>query len=157
MKVQHWIAGGLLALLGWVSLAPLWSLYAIYAAASRQDTDGLNRYVDFPSVRSGLTGQIAGQGDSLLDRFIQGAVGGLVDDWVTPERLSALLGGGSPGSSGNSPDMSRLINTLINQTTLHYQSPERFELSIRHPDYGRVVLVMERDGIIYRLKALNRQ
>ena len=155
MTSKKWLGVGLLSALGYMVLAPFWSLFAIYRAASNNNTTGLNQYIDFVNVRAVLTQQLAGNDGGWFGDFLEGATGAAVEQWLTPERLVTLLSSSGDSEPASDRDYTDFINSLINRTTIHYSSLNRFGITINHPGYGHVGLVMERAGLIYLLTIID--
>jgi hypothetical protein len=157
------LIGSVLALLlaAWLS-TPWLALRELREAARSNDLDKLTELVDFPalreSVRQGALERLTRSDDGrtgskarALGAAVAGALlGPMVDAFITPETLAALLQGQRPAMHGlgGSTDQKKPLSVHS-----YYESPNRFVYSIRPGgEEGAteepVEFVLHRDGML---------
>lgn len=160
----------LLLLLGYVIAGPYLTVQAIREAVKEQDTAALSKHVDFPALRSSLKLQLddylvrrAGPDaqSSLLGsialRVASGATGGVVDAMATPVGLGAMLegrnlwhrvNGSRNGADSYAPGPPR---DPLQDAKYRFESPSRFTATVHDRDGDRVVFVLTRKGLRWKI------
>src|SRR5690606_7097774 len=171
MKTRTWIAVLLVAVLvlaGWVVAGPWLAIRAIDAAIRSNDAQALGRRVDFPALRANLKRQLADRmvraagpdvQASALGAFglglATGATSLAVDATVNPVGLAALLEGRAVSRQvGNDfapsdPDAAK--RRTFEDAAYRYESLSRFTATLPDGDGNELVLVLERQGLRWRL------
>lgn len=90
-----------LAAAGWFIASPYMALASIKSAAEAGDSATVAAHIDFPELRASIKDQIAQQASAAMGGSAKqggfgaamavGMMGGLVDQYVTPEGLNTLL------------------------------------------------------------------
>jgi hypothetical protein len=154
---------------------PYWSLYRLGEALEVGDEGSLKRYVDWPSVRSGLkedlsgmlsreTGRAiaSGEGEEPLSGMLAATIGNamlepLIDGLVTPEGLAAMIREGSSKegaptsdsqSNGRDGGLSRRLSFAF------FTGPATFEAVFETEEGEDVVAVMRLNGLRWQLVRL---
>jgi len=159
---------GLLLLLG-LFASPYLTLYQMRQAAQAQDAQGLSEHVDWPSLRDSLkTGvqarlahqDVNEQGQPTRAAAWGAAVAGallgpMVDSLITPQSLSRLMQGQSPGSAAlglPSPQAKseQEAEAKALEWNSHFEGINRFVFSVRKPgaDEEPIHLVLRREGLL---------
>lgn len=171
--MKKWIALALVALLAlgaYVAAGPYLAINGIREALAEQDTSGLERHVDFPSVRVSIKAQLedamarrvgADAQSSMLGAFAMGVGRGLmgagVDAMVTPLGIGALLQGRSmwKRSMGETVDGDTYGAAVpadpLGSAVHRYESPSRFTATVLDEDGDPVVFVFRRTGLQWKL------
>lgn len=151
----------------WLYFTPYMAVNKLQAAAERGDTQAMNEMVDFPALRTSIRTEI----QSATARGIQkdggvfaalGAaaagfvVGPVVDAAVTPEGISMLMKGRSPGDDGDdsAEDGEKWRDDVKIQR--RWEAADRFVVQYRDRQSGdeRISLVMRRDGVRWKLTGI---
>ena len=157
-----------LALLaGYVAAGPWLAIRGIHAAIESRDLDGLQRHVDFPTLRERLKGQVARRiGDAASDAS-GGIIGGdagrhmvdqisshAVNAMVSPTGISMLLQGRALAHrvAGNPDQAAANIADPLAQARTRYESPSRFTATLASAEGKPVVFVFERRGVSWKLR-----
>lgn len=160
----------------WCYVSPYLALERLKAAAQNGDAAELAELVDFPSVRESLK---AGLKASVLREMIPvennpvaalgllmaGAlVDPLVDAFVSPSAIAALLEGQRPANAQVSPDTPRdaKIGPSIQapdrgpEVQMGYEGLSTFIVRFREKESGQdgITLVMKRHGLSWKLTAI---
>lgn len=177
--MKKWIAlpvAVLALLLGYVAAGPYLAIRGIHASLQARDTGRLERYVDFPVLRSNVQAQLedrmarasGGLGGGLLGDFARGVAaqlgGAAVQTMVTPQGIAMLLEGRSltkrvtdpfsapepPPAEGSAPAPQGY--RPLDKADTRFESASRFVATTQDSD-GRdgMVFVFERQGLRWRL------
>ena len=160
----------LLSIFGvWFYNAPHAALISIRQAATRGDTTALNELVDFPSVRASLkillTDLVAkqvGQGSvagGIVARVAANfVVGSALDALLTPSSIALMFSGVLPqiGSENRALEKTKLEKYVHTTKVWDGLSTMRVHIQSNHDPSTRVTLVMRRDGLSWRLSAVER-
>lgn len=173
--MKKWLAIGLLSALllglaGYVATGPYLAIHGIRTALAEQDTERLQKHVDFPALRVNLRAQLE---DALARRagpeiggnlfgaaalsIANSLLGRGVDTMVTPVGIAAILEGRATWK--------RAIGDTVGGDTYappkpadplkdarhHYESLSRFTASVQDDDGDTVVFVFTRQGLRWRL------
>ncbi|AUZ55325.1 hypothetical protein B1L07_09755 [Stenotrophomonas acidaminiphila] len=172
--MKKWLLATLALLLvllaGYVAAGPWLAIHGISEAIAQRDAARLARHVDFPALRINLKAQLDDQlvrragsdmQSSLLGAMALGVAGRLsgaaVDLMVTPAGVAALLqghgvwkratGDTADGDTWGPPAPARPLQGARG----HYESLSRFTATRQLEDGGRVVFVLSRQGLRWRL------
>jgi hypothetical protein len=143
----------------------------MHAAAERRDSVALSDYVDFPALRESLKASFnarmtkglpssAGGGNPFAGLGLvlaQAMVDRLVDGFVTPEGLAAMMAGVPPGNpQPSTPEATESHADEEFVRTFGYESLGRFTVRFAPPDKPEeaLVLVLLRDGLSWKLSAI---
>jgi len=143
MKKIIWvIVGAILALLLYVAAGPFMTVSALKTAVAKQDTAALATYVDFPSLRRNLRGQMsasiaknltsASQNNPLVAMMSSLAgkfLGKMLDTVITPQGLAHLMQGKQLTNlkdSGNNMPLQK--NDLLKNARFTYDSLNQFSV-----------------------------
>ncbi|MGV8958818.1 MAG: DUF2939 domain-containing protein [Stenotrophomonas sp.] len=171
--MKKWLLAAILILLalgGYVAAGPYLAIHGIAKALERNDSAGLSRYVDFPSVRINLKAQLgdyvvrrAGpeMQSSLFGAVALGIAGNLagagVDTLVTPAGIGALLQGRNVwkraiGDTAGGDTYAPPAPAKPLQGARHrYESPSRFTATTYTDDGKPMVFVFSRSGLRWQL------
>lgn len=159
----------LLALLGYVAAGPFIAIHGIRTAIEQRDVGALDRYVDFPAVRTGLRAQVE---DAIARRagadahdhplaalglkLASGAAGTVADLVATPVGIAAVLEGRSvlrrfAAGDRADPFAGAQPERWMDDLAYRYESPSRFTATVRNPDGHPVVFVLTRDGLRWKV------
>lgn len=149
----------------WLYFTPYMAVNKLQAAAERGDAQALNEMVDFPALRTSIRTEIqsaTGRGiqkDGGVFAAIGAAaagfvVGPVVDAAVTPEGISLLMKGQSPGDDENDADDESWRDGV--KIARRWEASDRFvvQYSDRKSGDERIALVMRRDGLEWRLSGI---
>jgi hypothetical protein len=147
---------------------PYLAIRGIHAAIEQRDTERLERYVDFPTLRANVRAKVAKRllaqatspggrvvGDD-LGRTLIGAISDkAVDAMVSPVGIALLLEGnalahrvvGKPSTDGGKDAAS---DPLLDAKT-KFESPSRFTATVDSADGRPVVFVFERKWLGWKL------
>lgn len=171
MKSRAWIAvllAAILVLAGWLAAGPWLAIRAIDDAIRANDAQALARQVDFPPLRASLKRQLADrvvraagpdvQASALGSfglRMAAGATSLAVDATVNPMGLAALLEGRAVwrqvGNDFAPPDPDAATPRTFEGATCRYESLSRFTATLPDEDGRELVVVLERQGLRWRL------
>lgn len=150
----------------WLYFTPYMAVDKLQAAAERGDAEALNEMVDFPALRTSIRTEIQSatargiQKDGGVFAAIGAAaagfvVGPVVDAAVTPEGISLLMKGRSPGEDedDSSNDGEWRERTKISR---RWEASDRFVVQYSDRESGdeRIALLMRRDGLRWKLAGL---
>jgi len=171
MKTKAWIAvllAAVLVLAVWTVAGPWLAVRAIDDAIQANDAQALARQVDFPLLRASLKRQLADRvvraagpdvQASALGAFglglATGATSLAVDATVNPVGLAALLEGRAVwrqvGNDFAPPDPDATTRRTFEDATYRYESLSRFTATLPDEDGSELVVVLERQGLRWRL------
>lgn len=150
----------------WLYFTPYMALNKLQAAAERGDAQAMNEMVDFPALRTSIRTEIqsaTGRGiqkDGGLAAAIGAAavgfvVGPMVDAAVTPEGISLLMKGQSPGDDEKDAENDESWRDDV-KITRRWEAPDRFVVQYSDRESGdeRIALVMRREGVEWRLSGI---
>ena len=178
--MKKWIAlaAALLVLLvGYLAAGPYLAIRGIQSSLQDRDLGRLERYVDFPTLRGNLRGQIEGRlaraaegiGGGMLDKGMFGGAarelvgqisGHAVDAMVSPTGIAVLLEGrslasrvtGSADRAAPSSDPGRPAGYQpLDGAQTRFESPTRFTAATTSAEGKPVVFVFEMQGLRWRL------
>ncbi|WP_420129391.1 DUF2939 domain-containing protein [Longimicrobium sp.] len=149
----------------WLYFTPYMAVNKLQTAAERGDAQALNEMVDFPALRTSIRTEIqsaTGRGiqkDGGVFAAIGAAaagfvVGPVVDAAVTPEGISLLMKGQSPGDDDRDADDESWRDGV--KIARRWEAPDRFvvQYSDRKSGDDRLALVMRREGLEWRLSGI---
>ncbi len=171
--MKKWIALVLvvvLALGGFVAAGPYIAIHGIQSALAEQDTGKLERYVDFPTLRTNLRAQLqdrivrAAGAESQSSFFgalalsLAGGAAGLgVDAMVTPTGIAAILQGraiwkraSGDTANGDTYGPPRPAEPLEHAQG-RYTSLSRFTATTQTDGGGTLTFVFDRQGLVWKL------
>jgi hypothetical protein len=148
-----------LAVAGWYWVSPTLAVNRLLGAVRAGDEAALENVIDFPAVRQNLKADLSGAADSrargeedqlgAFGRALGGMlVGGLVDMFVTPAGLAAVIHGNNPVADGdaervNLENVDYAIERGISRFRVRFESSDR-------PDI-QPALVFQRQGLRWRV------
>lgn len=161
---RRWLSLGIVIVIAIVAVylgSPYLAVRSFKDAAQSANVDQLDAAVDFPAVRESLKSQMSAalmhemrNDPELKDNPFSGLgvlmmpaiLDKMVDTFVTPDGIAAMVKGGRPASSGAEPQGT---NPDVDYD-YDYVSLDRFRVKIANPKSGEAgpSLVFERRGII---------
>ena len=97
--MKKWLLAVLCVLLAFYVGWPMWSAYRIHSALESNDTETLDRKVDFPSVRASLKPVVSSEVERALDRAagrggnLGQILGGVLKQQLGPQLVETILNG----------------------------------------------------------------
>lgn len=166
MKKIIWIAGVVLALVvGYVAAGPYLTVSAIKIGIVEDDSEKLSENIEFPTLRQNIKEQFnaAMMKDAAMEMkdnpfaaFAAGLatkmVDGIVDSFVTPSGLAALMEGKKPnkyGTGGNTPPPKK--GDLFKNAKFSYDSMSKFSIWVPNDKGEDTRFVLKRDGFSWKL------
>ncbi len=160
----------------WFARAPYSTLKSIQAAAERRDVPELNRLIDFPSLKSsmkvlvmdsmnGKPGEAPSPGAGLARLFAGALAGPIIEAMVTPESIAAMFSGklprrtsGTPQPTPQNPDTPPAADKQDVSVTRDWDGLSTVRVRVRSTaaQDGGLAFVMRRDGLSWRLSAIER-
>jgi hypothetical protein len=165
VKKLLWALGLILVLVaGYAASGPLLTLWAIKTAVAGQDSARLAEHVDFPVLRQNLKDQLnaalaksvaAKAGDNPFSTLVAGfaakMVDGLVESFVTPGGIAALVEGKQPGQKAKEGTAPARQESLLGKAKFSYDSLSRFSVRVPDDKGKEVRLVLQRKGFSWKL------
>lgn len=154
----------LLSVASYVALSPYLALLALKNGVAERDAEKVSKYIDYPSLRESLKGQI--------ERAIRARVGadnplaalaagvaltvadGLVDRLVTPDGLAELMAGQKPALVSPTPQPSGTGRALLDGASYGYASFGKFVVDVPTQG-GDIRFVLTRSGIGWKLSRID--
>lgn len=153
------IGAGILGAGGYLYATPWISINQFREALDAKDLPGIERHVDFPSLRSSLKEQFKaklseqiqkGTGGNPWVNFGMGAFGyalaepmidAMVDTYVSPAGLKTLIAGSQPSGGTTAPEVPRLPESSQTDpsVSLTYKTPNLFVVAAREAGSGNTV------------------
>ncbi len=157
---------------------PYCKIYRTIAALQEQDKDRLDRYIDFPQLKTGLKGQIrtaitaAGQPGQAKDMekvrqaMMAQAIDSAVDQMITPEGLVSFFVKNLPGlvakpenpsgrqASPESYGTMKIFGLFLWHTDCAYASMSEFVVKFSDEQDQSVRFVLMRSGLDWRLSRI---
>ncbi len=155
--------------------SPYWTVYEMKSAIDARDAEAFSPYVDFPSVRESLKGQILGKFQEKMAKAQSGSngfaafgamlgmgiVNQVIDTMVTPDGVMAIMSSGTASTDKReapSPSVSSAPATpeaaspgsrtdANAKYDIGYQNWSTVIASARNGDSSSVRLVFKREGI----------
>ncbi|MDI6800238.1 MAG: DUF2939 domain-containing protein [Actinomycetota bacterium] len=138
--------------------------YKIKEAAAQGDAEKLSEYVDFESVKESLKDQlnavmtkemedgVADDPFAGLGALFSGAlIDGMIDSYVTPEGLAALMKGEAPALGGEA-QAGVGKPALSSDVSMGYESLNRFVITLKGDTPKQdIKIVLERDGFSWKI------
>ncbi|MXO73727.1 DUF2939 domain-containing protein [Altererythrobacter aerius] len=161
-----------LAGVAWYFASPAYAMSQLKSAAESGDAAALEDRIDFPKVRESLKTQLRAAMATELARpemkdnpfgalgamLAMGMVYGMVEGFVTPEGMSAMIAEGRMQRPGQSPAPAPADGAADRQPvdwTVDRDGFDRFTATPVTPDGGPAPsLVFERDGLGWKLSGL---
>ncbi len=153
------LTAALLAGVAYQAVTPFFAFGALLNAAASNHDVALERWVDYPALRSSVARSLASgasEGSNAAVAGLAGAFGGIVggaigDAVATPAGVRELLGLG-PLSSWAVAD----VRTMHDQAIRHYRAWDRFEVTVteHHLTGDALTYVFERRGLGWRLTGI---
>ncbi|HKT53347.1 MAG TPA: DUF2939 domain-containing protein, partial [Caulobacteraceae bacterium] len=152
------------AVAGYYFASPFLALEALRSAAKSGNRDRLDALVDFPVLRANLKSEVSAkmlksmQDDpSLQDNPYAGLgaviapviVDRLVDAYVTPDTISAMVDTGKPQAPGSSPGAATPTNSSKLKTSMGYADLDHFRAKLfdASDPKNQITLTMERRNL----------
>lgn len=151
-------------ILGYIALGPFITMYQIKSGIIKGDSEGLNENIDFPSLRENLKSQLnvhmmkkmtselkdnpfAALGMGLASKFADG----MVDSFVSPAGLSALLEGDRPNinTSGSNGKGEISFTEFLKFFDYSFDSIKKFSIWMKSEKRSKFVL--SRQGFSWKL------
>lgn len=150
----------LLGAVGYIGAGPFRVMGAMRAAIVRQQPDELAKYVDFPALQKSLKeelmtafkAQAPGDSGDLAGGLLEALVGPMVEAIVSPQGLSAVLGGEKPvpvAAGGDTPPPARPFA----DADWKFEGPNRFAILIpdKNKDDLKIEAILVRSGVDWKL------
>lgn len=148
---------------GFAAIGPFLTIYAIKDSLSTSDAKNIRKYVNFPVLRQNIKGQL---GTVLTDR-VSDALGGsplgavvsdlsanladrMVESFVTPAGLQALMSGRDPASIDTTDDNTS-ENQELSNASFNYDSHDQFSIYFDGYNGKQVRIILEREGLDWQL------
>ncbi len=159
MKKVFGVAG--LAAAAWLLGSPYITVYQMKVAAQEQDGEALSGHVEFPTLRQSLKDKLkaamvkemAEQDDNPFAGFGMAMSGmmveGIVDSFVTPAGLIAMMDGEKPLERRKSPDTGN--KEAFTDARIGYKSWNRFAISMDGDRGDEVTFILRRRGLGWKL------
>ncbi len=160
----------LIAFLAALYASPYYAIHQMREAAKQQDAHSLNRYVDYPALRQSLKSSInlkmqqtqnSQDGLNPLSGLAMGFaskfVDVMVDTFVTPKALAAIMEGEQPAQQRAATTTQQSEKASDKKISYHYQGVNDFRLSFADENAKPVMhLNFQRDGLFnWKLNAIN--
>lgn len=153
-----------LSLLGYLAAAPYVTAQQMKNAAQDYDGKRLSQFVDFNALQDSLTKQITAlalgekgaKNDALAvlgNQVADATVRPIVKAYITPEGVIELMAGSKPklGKLPKRDENDPEVKSIMEDATLGYDGPHRFNISIHAKGSERLRLVLHRYGIHWKL------
>ncbi|HEX2211151.1 MAG TPA: DUF2939 domain-containing protein [Longimicrobium sp.] len=150
----------------WFYFTPFMAVNRLQAAAESGDSQAMNEMVDFPALRTSIKSEIQGsvargiQKDGGPFAALGSAVTGMivepvVNAAVTPEGISLLMKGRSPGGDDDSAENDENWRERT-KITRRWEASDRFVVRYSDRESGneQIALIMRRDGLNWRLSGV---
>ncbi|MBG99516.1 MAG: hypothetical protein CMN58_04105 [Solibacterales bacterium] len=148
---------------GLVAVGPFLTIYAIKDSLSTPDAKNISKYVNFPVLRQNIKGQLGTvlsdrMSDALGNNPLGAVVSGfsanladhIVESFVTPAGLRALMSGRDPASIDTTDDTTG-ENQELSSTSFNYDSHDQFSIYFDGYNGKQVRIVLEREGLDWQL------
>jgi hypothetical protein len=166
MKKGLWVVGLVFALvIGYAAAGPYLTVSAIKTAIVEQDSEKLSENIEFPILRQNLKDQLKATmmkniTTELKDNpfaalavgFATNMVDGIVDSFVTPSGLAALMEGKKPlkdSSEGSTPKPNK--ESLLKNASFSYDSMSKFSIWVPNDKGEKARFVLQRYGLSWKL------
>jgi len=161
-----WIAGIVLALIvGYVAAGPYLTISEIKTGIVESDSEKLSENIEFPTLRENVKEQLnavmmknaaAEMKDNsfaaLAAGFATKMVDGMVDSFLTPSGLAALMEGKKPSKGGASRDTSLpKKDDLFKNARFSYDSISKFSIWVPNDQEKEARFILIRDGFSWKL------
>lgn len=166
MKKVLWVAGIILALIiGYVAAGPYLTVSSIKTGIVEKDSDKLSENIEFPTLRNNLKEQfnaamLKNAATELKDNpFAALAAGlatkmvdGIVDSFVTPSGLAAIMEGEKPSKNGNVESTTPTKkDDLFKDARFSYDSTSKFSIWVPNDEGKEIRFVLQREGLSWKL------
>lgn len=166
MKKIVWVVGIVLALIvGYVAVGPYLTVSAIKTGIVEKDSEKLSENIEFPTLRQNMKEQLnaammknaaAELKDNPFAALAAGLatkmVDGIVDSFVTPSGLAALMEGKKPSNGGNSDNTPPpKKDDLFKNARYSYDSMSKFSIWVPNDKGEEARFVLNRDGLSWKL------
>lgn len=156
----------LVLLLIYIGAGPYITISSIKSGVLEKDQEKLSRNVDFPKLRQNLKEQLNAlmvinaekkmKGNpfaSLATVFATKVIDGMVNSYITPSGLAAIMKGERPlEKSKKIREISSGRNKkLFENARMSYDSINRFSIWISHKNGKNSRFILERDGLSWKL------
>ena len=162
-KPLIFVVGLLVLVAGYLYASPYLALNSIKNAAQERDTDKISSYVDFPSVRQGVKDQLKAKAakemvasdsnngfEALGSMFTTAMIDTMVDGWVTPDGIAAIMAEDEKNSSKDANNGKDKSNDVEYETS--YDSFNVFHVDIGGTEKNNSMRVtMNRDGLSWKV------
>jgi hypothetical protein len=153
----------------WLYFTPYMAVNKLQAAAERGDAEALNEMVDFPALRTSIKSNVQGavsrgiQKEGGVFAALGAAATGMIVDpvvnaAVTPQGISMLMKGGTPGDRKRNDDGEDDGKSWRDDVKIgrHWEAADKFVVQYRDRDSGdqRIALIMHREGLRWRLSGV---
>ncbi|MCI5218995.1 MAG: DUF2939 domain-containing protein [Candidatus Electrothrix sp. LOE2] len=166
MKKIVWVAGVVLVLIvGYVAAGPYLTVSAIKTGIVEKDSEKLSENIEFPTLRQNMKEQLnatmmKNAATELKDNpfaalaagFATKMVDGIVDSFITPSGLAALMEGKKPSQGKNSDNTTQpKKDDLFKNARYSYDSMSKFSIWVPNDKGGEARFVLNRGGISWKL------
>jgi len=162
-KIRMSVVVGGIIVFAYLFATPYMAMSSLGKAIVRQDATAISKYVNFEVLRENLTNQLKSQiaetvnqdsGDEALNQmttfFTAIAVGAAIDNLVTPSGFAVIFHK-VLGQKNNSSDGESNLETILDQIQMNFETMDRVSFSAPLPQEGEVQLIMEREGLSWKL------
>jgi hypothetical protein len=155
----------LVIVVGYVAAGPYLTISAIKTSIVEQDSEKLSENIDFPNLRQNLKNQLnavmmKSAVTELKDNpfatlavgFATKMVDGMVDSFVTPSGLAAIMEGKKPSKKGSEENITppKKENLFKNARTT-YVSKSKFAVWVPNDQGEEAIFILQRDGLSWKL------
>lgn len=166
MKKTVLVVGLAIAMVvGYIAAGPYLTVSAIKTGTVEQDSEKLSENIDFPTLRQNLKDQLnlammKSIGEELNDNpfmalaagFASTMVDGIVDSFVTPSGLAAMMGGKKPSGNGTMESANPpREDELFKNARFSYDSISKFSIWVPNDNGQEIRFVLKRDVLSWKL------
>lgn len=166
-KIPLLIIALLVIVAGYLYASPYLALNSIKNAAQERDADKISSYIDFPSVKQGVKDQLKAKVaremitsdsndgfEALGSMFATAMIDPIVDGWVTPDGIAAIMVEDEKNSSKNATSGKDKSNDVEYETS--YDSFNVFHVDIGEIEKNDGIRVtMHRDGLSWKVTGID--
>ncbi len=166
MKKIMWVVGAILTLvMGYVAAGPYLTVSAIKTGIVEQDSEKLSENIKFPTLRQNLKEQlnaamVKNSATDLKDNpfaalaagFASKMVDGMVDSFVTPAGLAAIMEGKKPSKNGDVESTTPpKKDDLFKDAKFSYDSTSKFSIWVPNDKGEEARFILQREALSWKL------
>jgi hypothetical protein len=163
--MKKYIAIAAIAVVGWALGSPYMVSYQMKSAADARDGEALSGHIEFPTLRQNLKDQLNaalakemskdGQDSFAVIGAAFGAmmVEGMVDAYVTPSSIVAMMNGEPPNqaANGETGQSTSDDSEALEDARMAYSGWDKFTITTPAENDEELQLVLQRRGIGWKL------